>query len=140
MPERIFNMSAGPGVLPEEVLRQVQQDVWNIGGSGIGILEHSHRGKVVDKIWEEVDADFRTLIGIPANYKVLFLTGGATSQNFMVPANLLKQDQTADYIVTGYWAEMSFEQARMYGNINLAATSKDQNHSYIPTDAQTRYT
>jgi phosphoserine aminotransferase len=140
MSERIFNFSAGPGTLPEEVLRQVQQDVWNIGGSGIGILEHSHRGKVVDKIWEDVDADLRRLIGIPANYKVLFLTGGATTQNFMVPANLLKQDQTADYIVTGYWAEKSYEQAKMYGQINLAATSKDQNHSYIPTDAETRYT
>jgi phosphoserine aminotransferase len=140
MADRIFNFSAGPGVLPEAVLRQIQQDVWDIGGSGIGILEHSHRGKVVDKIWEEVDADFRALIGIPANYKILFLTGGATSQNFMVPANLLRQDQTADYILTGYWAEKSYEAAKMYGAINVAASSKEAKHSYIPAEQETRYT
>src|SRR6185436_15152710 len=89
---RIFNFSAGPGCLPEEVLQQAQQDIWNIAGSGVGILEHSHRAKVYDKVLAEAEADCRKIANIPANYKVLFLTGGATSQNFMVPANLLAQD------------------------------------------------
>ncbi len=133
---RIFNFSAGPGCLPEEVLRQIQEDVWNIGGSGIGLLEHSHRGKVFDKILAEAFEDFARIANLPKNYKTLFLTGGATTQNFMVPANLKPQDQVADYITTGYWAEKSLEQAKFYGIVNEAATSKDKNHSYIPDDAQ----
>src|ERR1043165_5923364 len=83
--DRVFNFSAGPGCLPEDVLKQVQQDVWNIGGSGIGILEHSHRGKVVDRVFAECEADLRKLANIPANYKILFLTGGASAQNYMIP-------------------------------------------------------
>ena len=110
--ERIFNFSAGPGCLPEEVLKQAQADLWNIGGSGVGILEHSHRGKVFDKVLAEAEENCRKIGNIPANYKVLVLTGGATSQNYMVPANLLPQDATADYLTTGYWAEKSAEQAR----------------------------
>jgi phosphoserine aminotransferase len=138
-PERLFNFSAGPGCLPDEVLRQVQQDVWNIGGSGIGILEHSHRGKVVDKIWEEAEALCREIGNIPANYKVLWLTGGATSQNYMVPMNLLPKGGTADYIVTGYWAQKSFEECSKFGTAHLAASSQDRNHCYIPAQAQTKF-
>jgi len=136
---RLFNFSAGPGCLPEEVLKQIQEDVWNIGGSGIGILEHSHRGKTFDKVLLDAMDDFRKISNLPKNYHVLFLTGGATTQNFMVPANLKPQDQTADYITTGYWAEKSLEQAKFYGVVNEAATSKDKNHSYIPTDEQTKF-
>jgi phosphoserine aminotransferase len=136
---RVFNFSAGPGCLPEEVLRQIQEEVWNIGGSGIGILEHSHRGKVFDKVLGEAFEDFRKISNLPKNYHVLFLTGGATSQNFMVPANLKPQDQTADYITTGYWAEKSIEHARVYGPVHEAATSKDKNHSYIPDDASLKF-
>ena len=131
---RIFNFSAGPDVLPESVLRQIQEDVWNIGGSGIGILEHSHRGKVFDKVLADAFENFRKISNLPKNYHVLFLTGGATAQNWMVPANLKPQDQTADYITTGYWAEKSLEQARFYGAVHEAASSKDKNHSYIPAD------
>jgi phosphoserine aminotransferase len=136
---RRFNFSAGPGVLPEEVLEQAQQDLWSIMGSGIGICEHSHRAKVYDKVLAEAEADCRKIANIPANYKVLFLTGGATTQNFMVPANLLAQDQTADYLTTGYWAEKSAEQARLYGTINEAWDGRPHKHTFIPSDDQIKY-
>jgi phosphoserine aminotransferase len=137
--ERIFNFSAGPGCLPEEVLRQAQQDLWNIDGSGIGILEHSHRGKVFDRVLAEAEADIRAVGNVPANFKVLFLTGGASTQNFMVPANLLPQGGTADYINSGYWAEKSIEEARFYGNIHLAGSSKEKNHSFIPSQNELKF-
>jgi phosphoserine aminotransferase len=113
--------------------------VWNIGGSGIGILEHSHRGKSFDKVLLDAMDDFRKISNLPKNYHVMFLTGGATTQNFMVPANLKPQDQVADYITTGYWAEKSIEQARFYGAVNESATSKDKNHSYIPEESAIKY-
>ncbi len=141
--DRVFNFSAGPGVLPEEVLRQVQQDAWNCRGSGIGILELSHRGKVVDAIFEEAEADCRKIANIPANYKILFLTGGSSAQNHMVPMNFLPRDRIADYIVTGYWAQKTFEQAAksggLWGKANLVGTSKDKNHSYIPGPEQIKF-
>lgn len=142
--KRIFNFSAGPGVLPEDVLRQIQQDVWDIAGSGIGILEHSHRGKVVDKVWEEAEQDCRDVGNIPGNYKILFLTGGATSQNHMVPMNLFPkggQWKTADYIVTGYWAQKSFDEARkLLGDAaHLVCTTEDRNHCYIPAQDQLKF-
>lgn len=143
--ERIFNFSAGPGALPEEVLRQVQQDVWNIGGSGIGILEHSHRGKVVDKVFAECEADIRKLANIPANYKILFLTGGASAQNHMIPMNFMGAGKTGDYLITGFWAQKTAEQAKKlsgkpgFGTANVACDTKDQNHSYIPADSQIKY-
>ncbi len=132
--DRVFNFSAGPGCLPDEVLRQIQSDTWNIFGTGIGIFEHSHRGKAYDRVLAEADADFRKISNLPANYKLLFLTGGATSQNFMVPMNLKSFDQTADYITTGYWAEKSFEQARMYGVVNEAYSGKADAYAHIPDD------
>lgn len=134
--ERIFNFSAGPGVLPETVLRQFQHDVFNIFGTGIGILEHSHRGKAYDRVLAEAEADFRAIANVPKNYKLLFLTGGATTQNFMVPLNLKSHDQTADYVTTGYWGEKSFEHAKVYGNVREAWTGKAHNHTYIPDDAE----
>jgi phosphoserine aminotransferase len=145
--DRVFNFSAGPGCLPEEVLRQVQQDVWNIGGTGIGILEHSHRGKTVDKIFEECEATVRRLGNIPKNYQVLYLTGGASAQNHMIPMNFMAPGATADYIVSGHWSQRTFDQAAKlaevpgdrYGKAHLAATSKDQNHSYIPSDEQAKF-
>lgn len=135
---RIFNFSAGPGCLPEDVLNQIKTDVWNIGGSGIGILEHSHRGKVFDRVLSEAVENFRKISDLPGNYHVLFLTGGATTQNYMVPANLKGDQQTADYITTGYWAEKAFEHAQLkwFGTpVRESASSKDMNHSYIPDDA-----
>ncbi len=142
---RIFNFSAGPGTLPEAVLRQIQSDVWNIGGSGIGILEHSHRGKVVDKVFAECEADLRTLANIPANYKITFLTGGASAQNHMIPMNYMTPGKTGDYIVTGHWSEQTYKQAVKlagkpgYGSVHLAATTADRKHSYIPSDEQLAY-
>lgn len=142
---RIYNFSAGPGTLPEDVLKQVQQDVWNIMGTGIGILEHSHRGKTVDKIFAECEADIRSLASIPANYKILYLTGGASAQNHMIPMNWMTPGKTADYLVTGHWSDQTFKQAQKlsgkpgYGTANLAVTTADKNHSYIPADSQIKY-
>jgi phosphoserine aminotransferase len=145
--DRCFNFSAGPGVLSEEVLRIVQQDVWNINGSGIGILEHSHRGKVADQVFAECDADCRKVGNIPANYKILFQTGGASAQNHLVPMNFLPAGSTADYLVTGFWAQKSFDVAAglskfpggAFGTANLAFTSKDKNHTYIPARDQMKF-
>jgi phosphoserine aminotransferase len=136
---RAWNFCAGPSVLPEEVIRQAQQDLWDIAGTGIGVLEHSHRAKTYDAILAETIADCRKVGNIPSNYHVLFLTGGATSQNFMVPANLLGQDQTADYLTTGYWAEKSAEQARLYGTIHEAWDGRPHKHAFIPGDGEVRY-
>jgi phosphoserine aminotransferase len=139
----LFNFSAGPGVLPDEVLRQVQQDVWNLAGSGAGVLEHSHRGKVIDRVFEECEADCRAVGNIPPNFKILFMTGGSSAQSFMVPLSFLPEDRVADYIVTGYWAQKAFDQAAkpngLWGKANLAATTKDKNHSYIPDAKQIEY-
>jgi len=121
------------------VIQQAQQDIWDIAGSGVGILEHSHRAKVYDKVLADAEADCRKIGNIPANYKVLFLTGGATSQNFMVPANLLAQNETADYLTTGYWAEKSAEQAKLYGGVHEAWDGRATKHTFIPSDAEIKY-
>lgn len=138
--ERIFNFSAGPGVLPEAVLRQAQKDLWNIAGSGIGILEHSHRGKVVDKVWEDTINDIREVGSVPANYKVLFLTGGASQQFFQIPMNFLKKGETADYINTGVWSAKAIKEAKAFGDVNVAATSEDRQFRYIPKADQIKWT
>ncbi len=135
MTDRIYNFSAGPAVLPEPVLKQAQKDLWNMAGSGIGILEHSHRGKVFDKVLDETERDGRDLGGIPDNYKVLFLQGGASLQFAMVPMNLLPRDRTADYLVTGVWSEKAVKEAKVYGTVHEAASGKACNFSRIPTAA-----
>lgn len=138
--DRIFNFSAGPGVLPEPVLRQAQQDLWNIMGSGIGILEHSHRGPVFDRVLAEAEADCRELAGIPSNYRVMFLQGGASSQFFMVPMNFLKsKSSVADYFVTGKWAADAAKEAKAFGNVNIAATSAETNHDRIPDKSSWKF-
>ncbi|MEP6475015.1 MAG: aminotransferase class V-fold PLP-dependent enzyme, partial [Gemmatimonadota bacterium] len=109
MADRIFNFCAGPAVLPEPVLKQAQQDIWNVAGSGIGILEHSHRGKVFDRILDETIAACRELSGIPDDYEVLFVQGGASLQFAMVPMNILPAGRTADYINTGVWSEKAIK-------------------------------
>ncbi|MBI1191186.1 MAG: 3-phosphoserine/phosphohydroxythreonine transaminase [Tepidisphaera sp.] len=137
---RIFNFSAGPGVLAEEVIHQAQQDIWNIQGSGIGIMEHSHRGKVFDKVLAEAEADCRAVANIPANYKVLFLTGGATSQNFMVPANLLPDEGVAAFLTTGYWCEKTFEESKVYSSKTYEAwDGRGSKHSFCPSDGEVVY-
>jgi len=134
---RVFNFNAGPSILPEEVLRQVQGDIWDFQGSGFGIMEHSHRAKVYDDVIRQTEADVRAVGNVPANFRVLFMSGGSSSQNFIVPANLLPADKAADYIVTGYWGQRSYDDADQWaksfgGRVHLAATSADTNHSYIP--------
>lgn len=137
---RIFNFSAGPGVLPEEVIRQAQEDCWNIRGSGIGIMEHSHRGKVFDAVLAEAVDDCRKVGAIPANYKVLFLTGGASTQNMMIPANLLSEQGKAAYLTTGYWAEKSWEECKNnYGQPYEAWDGRPHKHAFCPSDAELTY-
>src|SRR5438552_12045815 len=114
--DRIHNFNAGPGVLPEPVLLQTQQDLWNLRGSGMGIAEHSHRGKLFEKVIAEAEADARELAGIPDRYKVLFIQGGATQQFAMLPMNLLGAGKTADYLLTGVWAQKALEEARKFGD------------------------
>jgi phosphoserine aminotransferase len=139
MSDRIYNFSAGPAVLPEAVLKQAQHDLWNIGGTGIGILEHSHRGKLFEKVIAEAEQDCRELAGIPDNYRVLFLQGGASLQFAMVPMNLLPKGATADYLVTGVWSQKAVKEAKLVGAVHEAASSKDQNFCYIPGPDQIKY-
>jgi phosphoserine aminotransferase len=139
MQERIFNFSPGPAVLPEPVLEQAREDLWNIDGSGIGILEHSHRGATFKRVITEAEADCRKLAGISDDYAVLFLQGGASTQFCMLPANYLPADGTADYLVTGSWSKKALKEAKHYGAVHVACSSEDANFSYIPDEAATRY-
>jgi phosphoserine aminotransferase len=140
MSKRIFNFSAGPAVLPEAVLRKAQEAVWDVAGSGIGIMEHSHRGKVFDRIRDEAEQACRDLAGIPDNYRVLFLQGGASLQFSMVPMNLLPADRTADYLLTGVWAQKAVKEAKVLGaKVHIAATSESSNFDRIPRAAEIRY-
>jgi phosphoserine aminotransferase len=136
---RTFNFSAGPAVLPEPVLREAQEALWDFDGTGIGILEHSHRGGPFERVVEETEADCRKLAGIPDDYGVLFLSGGASTQFFMLPANLLPDGATADYLVTGAWSEKAVAEAKRYGAVHEAATSAATNHDRIPRAAEIRW-
>lgn len=139
MSKRVFNFSAGPATLPEVVLRQAQKDIIDIDDSGIGILEHSHRGPVFDRITEQTEALCREVGRVPEDYAVFWMQGGATSQCYMVPANLLSPDRTADYFQTGKWANDSIKEAPLYGGCHICASSKDTNYSCIPTPEETQY-
>jgi phosphoserine aminotransferase len=140
MTDRIFNFSAGPAVLPEPVLRKAQEAIWNVAGSGIGIMEHSHRGKVFDKILDEAEANCRELAGIPDDYVVLFLQGGASLQFSMVPMNLLPAERTADYLLTGVWAQKAVKEAKILGGkVHIACTSEATNFDRIPAAGEIKY-
>lgn len=128
---RVYNFSAGPAVLPEEVLKQAADEMMNYQNSGMSVMEMSHRSKTYDNIIKTAERDLRDLLNIPNNYKVLFLQGGAHLQFSMVPINLLKNG-VADYIVTGQWAKKAYVEAQKYGKINKVATSEDKTFSYIP--------
>lgn len=136
---RIFNFSAGPACLPESVLKQAQKDIYNIADSGIGILEHSHRGKVFDKVTAETEALCRQVGDIPDGYSVFWMQGGATSQCYMVPANFLAEGQTADYFQTGKWANDSIKEVPLYGHCHIAGSSKATNYDRIPAPADIKY-
>jgi phosphoserine aminotransferase len=140
MSKRIFNFSAGPAVLPEPVLRKAQEAIWDAAGSGIGIMEHSHRGKVFDRIRDEAEQACRDLAGIPDGYRVLFLQGGASLQFSMVPMNLLPADRTADYLLTGVWAQKAVKEAKILGaKVHIAATGEAGNFDRIPAAAKIKY-
>jgi phosphoserine aminotransferase len=128
---RVYNFSAGPAVLPEEVLKEAAEEMMDYRGCGMSVMEMSHRSKTYQTIIDEAEADLRDLIGIPDNYKVLFLQGGASQQFAMIPMNLMK-NKVADYIVTGQWAKKAWQEAGKYGKANKIASSEDKTFSYIP--------
>ncbi len=129
--KRVYNFSAGPAVLPEEVLKEAADEMLDYKGCGMSVMEMSHRSKVYDQIIKEAEADLRDLMNIPDNYKVLFLQGGASQQFAMIPMNLMK-NRVADYIVTGQWAKKAWKEAKIYGKANAIASSEDKTFSYIP--------
>ena len=129
--ERVYNFSAGPAVLPEEVLKECQEEMMNYGGTGMSVMEMSHRSKAFESIINTAEADLRELMNIPDNYKVLFLQGGASLQFAMIPMNLMK-NKVADYIITGQWAKKAFEEAKIQGDAVAVASSADETFSYIP--------
>ena len=128
---RVYNFSAGPAVLPEEVLREAADEMLDYKGCGMSVMEMSHRSKVFDDIIKEAEADIRTLMNIPDNYKVLFLQGGASQQFAAIPMNLMK-NKKAGYIITGQWAKKAYQEAKIYGEAVELASSADKTFSYIP--------
>jgi phosphoserine aminotransferase len=129
----IYNFSAGPAVLPKEVLQQAQAEMLDWHGSGMSVMEMSHRGKEFISIAAQAEADLRELMGVPANYKVLFLQGGAHLQFSMIPLNLLRGKTSADYVNTGEWSKKAIGEAKKFCNVNVVADNKDQNCSYVPS-------
>ena len=128
---RVYNFSAGPAVLPEEVLKECTEEMMDYKGCGMSVMEMSHRSKVYDEIIKEAEKDLRDLMNIPDNYKVLFLQGGASQQFAMIPMNFMKNG-VADYIITGQWAKKAWQEAQKYGKANAVASSADKTFSYIP--------
>ena len=128
---RVYNFSAGPAVLPESVLQEAASEMLNYRGTGMSVMEMSHRSGVYQAIIDEAEADLRRIMNIPDNYKVLFMQGGASQQFAMVPMNLMKNG-VADYIITGQWAKKAYQEAQMYGKANAVASSADATFSYIP--------
>lgn len=128
---RVYNFSAGPAVLPECVLKEAAAEMLDYKGTGMSVMEMSHRSKAFEEIINEAEADLRELMNIPNNYKVLFLQGGASQQFAMIPMNLMK-NKVADFIVTGQWAKKAYQEAAKYGKANKIASSEDKTFSYIP--------
>jgi phosphoserine aminotransferase len=137
---RIFNFAAGPAVLPLPVLEEAQRDLVALPGVGMSVMEISHRSKTFEAIIQKAEADMRTLAGIPANYKVVFLQGGASLQFSMVPMNLLSPGATADYIITGDWAKKAMKEAKRVGAAHVAATTEEGNFKRIPKPGELKLT
>ncbi|MBQ4154336.1 MAG: 3-phosphoserine/phosphohydroxythreonine transaminase [Clostridia bacterium] len=137
---RVYNFSAGPSMLPEEVLKEAAAEMLDYKGSGQSVMEMSHRSKEYQAIIDETEADLRKLMGIPDNYKVLFLQGGASSQFAMLPLNLLNKSGKADFVITGQWAKKAYKEAARYGEANVVASSEDKTFSYIPRLDPTTFT
>ncbi len=137
---RVYNFSSGPAVLPLSVLEEIQRDLLALPGAGMSVLEMSHRSKAFESILADAEADIRVLASVPANYKVLFLQGGASLQFSMVPMNLLGAGQTADYIDSGSWGEKAIKEAKRVGSVNVAASTKSENYSRIPDQSELKLT
>lgn len=131
--KRVYNFSAGPAVLPEEVLREAAEEMLDYNGTGMSVMEMSHRSKAFEEIIQTAEQDLRDLMHIPDNYTVLFLQGGASQQFSAIPMNLMKNG-VADYIVTGQWAKKAYQEAQKYGKAVKIASSEDETFSYIPED------
>lgn len=129
---RVYNFSAGPSVLPEVVLQKAASEIFDYEGTGISVMEMSHRSKEFKEIITDAEKNLRTLMNIPDNYEVLFLQGGGTLQFSMIPLNLMTQSKKADYIITGNWAKKAFLEAQKFGDVKAVASSEDENFSYIP--------
>ena len=134
MPDRIFNFSAGPGTLPLEVLQQAAKDVVNFNDKGIGLIEMSHRSKEFVAVADEAEALLCELLGVPDNFKVLFLQGGASTQFAMVPMNLLGHGKKATYLNTGVWSKKAIKEAKFFGDVRVAYSSEESNFNHVPTD------
>lgn len=136
---RVLNFSAGPATMPEEVLRRAQEDIWNKGDSGIGIIEHSHRGPVFTRVLDEAIADCRTLANIGADHEVLFVQGGATLQFAMIPMNFLPEGRTADYLDTGVWTTKAIEEAKRIGRVYIAFAGGATKYDHTPQPEEITY-
>ena len=137
MEKRVYNFSAGPSMLPLEVLEQAQRELVCYPSAGMSVMEMSHRSKTFENILEKAKADLKELMHIPDNYKILFLQGGGSTQFAMIPMNLMK-NKKADYIVTGQWAKKAFQEAKIYGEAVELASSADETFSYIPDSSDHR--
>ena len=133
---RVYNFSAGPAVLPEEVLREAAEEMLDYKGSGMSVMEMSHRSKAFQEIYDNAEADLRKLMNIPDNYEVLFLQGGASTQFAAVPLNLLSEHKCADYIISGQFSKKAYQEAKKYGDIAVAASSAGCNFTMIPETTQ----
>ena len=134
--DRVFNFSAGPSMLPLEVLERAGSEITDYQGSGMSVMEMSHRSKVFQKIFDDAQAKFRRLLKVPEDYQILFLQGGASTQFSAVPLNLIGRTGKADYAVTGNFSNIAYKEAKKYGEIRLAASSADRDHTYIPAQEQ----
>ena len=132
----IYNFSAGPALLPQDVLREAQRELTDWHGSGMSVMEMSHRGREFMSIHAQAEADLRELLQVPDNYRVLFLQGGAHSQFSMVPMNLLRGKTTADYVITGHWGKVAIKEARRYGDMRIAATGEASGFNGIPPQSE----
>jgi len=132
MTNRIYNFSAGPAILPEDVLKEAKEDMLSYKGSGMSVMEMSHRGKIYDSIFKGAEADLRKLLDISDNYSILFLQGGATLQFSMVPLNLMPPKNKADYIITGSWAKKAMKEAKRVGNVNVAGSTEEEKFVRLP--------
>jgi phosphoserine aminotransferase len=135
MTARVWNFSPGPAAMPEPVLQRAQAELLDWRGTGMSVMELSHRGPEFMAFYAETEKNLRSLLGVPASYKVLFLQGGAQGQNAIVPLNLMPPGATADYVDTGHWATRSIAEARRYGNVNVAASSADRKYTYVPAQS-----